>query len=206
VESGNHRGLSPQEKAASTKKENIKLTSDCFKSFCLMAGTAKGKEVRRYFLNCEAELKRRIENEEEQHKNRVLKLVISGSHTSWEQRFENQFFEEVYRVTGYKRTSKGHPGCMGGFIRKNVYERFPEGTVDELERVNPSENGSRKRKHHQHLKDLGLSILDSQKTAALAVMRLSPDNNRKKFEQNMHKALGNVVQVELPFMTDLEAV
>lgn len=37
--------------------EFIHLTLDCFKSFCMMAGTEKGKEVRRYFLNCERKLK-----------------------------------------------------------------------------------------------------------------------------------------------------
>jgi phage anti-repressor protein len=38
--------------------EVIKLTADCFKQFCMMAGTARGKEVRIYFLECERELKR----------------------------------------------------------------------------------------------------------------------------------------------------
>ena len=37
--------------------EWIVLTVDCFKSFCMMAGTQRGKEVRRYFLNCERQLK-----------------------------------------------------------------------------------------------------------------------------------------------------
>jgi hypothetical protein len=27
------------------------LTADCFKAFCMMAGTEKGKEARRYFLD-----------------------------------------------------------------------------------------------------------------------------------------------------------
>jgi phage anti-repressor protein len=31
----------------------IKLTIDCFKSLGMMAGTEQGKEIRRYFLNCE---------------------------------------------------------------------------------------------------------------------------------------------------------
>ncbi len=37
--------------------EHIKLTVDCFKSFCMMAGTERGKEVRRYFIECEYRLK-----------------------------------------------------------------------------------------------------------------------------------------------------
>ena len=37
--------------------EFIKLTIDCFKSFGMMAGTEKGKEIRRYFLMCERQLK-----------------------------------------------------------------------------------------------------------------------------------------------------
>lgn len=33
--------------------ESIMLSIDCFKSLGMMAGTAKGKQVRRYFLDCE---------------------------------------------------------------------------------------------------------------------------------------------------------
>lgn len=33
--------------------ERMALTADCFKSFCMMAGTEQGKEVRAYFLRCE---------------------------------------------------------------------------------------------------------------------------------------------------------
>jgi phage anti-repressor protein len=32
---------------------SAKLTVDCFKEFCMMAGTEQGKNVRRYFLECE---------------------------------------------------------------------------------------------------------------------------------------------------------
>jgi phage anti-repressor protein len=33
--------------------KDIKLTVDCFKSWGMMAGTEKGKEIRKYFLECE---------------------------------------------------------------------------------------------------------------------------------------------------------
>lgn len=38
--------------------ELIMMTVDCFKSFCMMAGTAKGREIREYFLDCERQLKK----------------------------------------------------------------------------------------------------------------------------------------------------
>ena len=41
--------------------ESIVLTIDCFKSLGMMAGTQKGKEVRRYFLECERIAKKAVE-------------------------------------------------------------------------------------------------------------------------------------------------
>lgn len=38
-------------------REEICLTTECFKSFAMMAGTEKGREVREYYLECERKLK-----------------------------------------------------------------------------------------------------------------------------------------------------
>lgn len=38
-------------------REEIRLTVDCFKSFCMMAGTEQGRKVRAYFIECERRLK-----------------------------------------------------------------------------------------------------------------------------------------------------
>jgi phage anti-repressor protein len=43
--------------------ERIELTTECFKSLGMMAGTKKGKEVRRYFLDCEKQLKDKLASE-----------------------------------------------------------------------------------------------------------------------------------------------
>ncbi len=43
-----------------THREIVKLTVDCFKSFCMMAETEKGREVRQYFLKCERIAKARF--------------------------------------------------------------------------------------------------------------------------------------------------
>lgn len=46
-------GKTRKNKKRGRPPEEIYLTVDCFKSFCMMAGTQKGKEVRAYFLECE---------------------------------------------------------------------------------------------------------------------------------------------------------
>jgi hypothetical protein len=44
-----------------SRTEFIYLTVDCFKSLGMMAGTQKGKEVRKYFLECEKIAKQKSE-------------------------------------------------------------------------------------------------------------------------------------------------
>lgn len=54
-QSDNHEGLSAQEKAVAARREQIHLTTDCFKMWCMMANTDRGKEVRRFYLEVEKE-------------------------------------------------------------------------------------------------------------------------------------------------------
>lgn len=142
---------------------------------------------------------------ETKRKERIVRAIVSDSHTTWRKRFDDEFFNEAYRVTGWQPPSSGHPPCMAQFINETIYSYFPDGTQQRLNIVNPRENGRRKRKQHQHLtSELGSPILESQKAAVYAVMRLSPSNNRERFRQNMQKALSTTVQIELPFMEDDE--
>ncbi|WP_432811914.1 hypothetical protein [Pantanalinema sp. GBBB05] len=50
--------ISKSKSTGGRPKTQIDLTVDCFKMFCMAAGTEQGKQVRRYFLECERELKR----------------------------------------------------------------------------------------------------------------------------------------------------
>ena len=182
--------------------EKFCLTVDCFKGFCLMAGTRRGKQVRKYFIECEKALKEVLAREQQRWQGSTAKEIVKENHSRWQKRFEDEFFEEVYRVTGWKRTHSGHAGCMGGFIVKNIYDRFPTGTTKRLRTVNPKINGNRKRKHHQHLEDIGLKGLDSQKGAALATLRLTPANSPEKFKRNYKIATGQDIQLQLPIVDD----
>jgi phage anti-repressor protein len=56
-QSDNHSTLSAQEKSVLSIRENIYLTVDCAKSFAMMSRTAKGKEIRKWYLEIEKELR-----------------------------------------------------------------------------------------------------------------------------------------------------
>ena len=45
-----------------TAADSINLSLDCFKAFCMMAGTEKGKEVRRYFIEAEKRLRQIVDD------------------------------------------------------------------------------------------------------------------------------------------------
>lgn len=185
-------------------RDLIVLSIDCFKSFAMMAGTARGKQVRHYFLQCERHLKELLAQQQTKQKARVIRALVQDDADPWAKRFDDEYFDEAYRITGWKRPNKGHPACMGRLINETVYDYFPEGVPEHLRKLNPkNENGHRPRKHHQHLTPtLGLPVLASQKAATIAVMRLSPSNNPKRFKANMAKACGSQIQIELPFMDD----
>jgi phage anti-repressor protein len=183
------------------------LTIECFKMMGMMHSGPRGREIRQYFINCETELKRRIEQDKVQNRQRIVEVFVSSKFAPWKPRFEKEFFEHIYRLKGWKQPVSGHPPCMAQAVNNTVYDWFPDGVPEKLREVNPrQENGRRKRKHHQHLQDTGSVFLDTQKTIALTVMRLSPDSDWKRFEANMQQAAGDTVQIELPFMQDEESV
>ena len=54
------RSVAHSKGSTASRSEKIFLTVDAFKSFCMMAGTEKGKEIRKYFLECEKIAKQAI--------------------------------------------------------------------------------------------------------------------------------------------------
>ena len=59
--------------------EHISLSTDCFKSLGMMAGTQKGKEVRRYFLECERQVKTVIPAQAHEIEKLKLELALAQS-------------------------------------------------------------------------------------------------------------------------------
>jgi phage anti-repressor protein len=119
-ESDNHKDLSPQEKAVLQRTQRIQMTVDCFKSWAMMVGTAKGKEVRKYFLDCEKALKGSF--------TQIQNLVLS-----FEARIDNAvntaLASRLEKIDKYEQSCKDHKGT-GSVIQSDVEDKkYPSETI-----------------------------------------------------------------------------
>lgn len=71
-----------------SRTEIIMLSTDCFKQLGMMAGTEKGKQVRRYFLECERKLKQMLTDDPMLNNDSTLLRVLEHRVTA---RFEQRF-------------------------------------------------------------------------------------------------------------------
>lgn len=117
----------------------------------------------------------------------ILEKYISQELREWTKKFPDEFFKQVYRIHGWEYPKLGHPQYLGKFINKYVYERLPQGVLEELENKNPfNENGNRKYRHHQFLSEgIGDDNLKKQLVQTITVMKLS--NNIDEFKELIEK-------------------
>jgi len=86
--------------------KHIRLTVDGFKMFCQAAETEKGKQVRRYFVECERELKRRIDEDRASWRTRQVKDYVLDKALPWDSKqsgqrpFTVEFYQHLYRIRG----------------------------------------------------------------------------------------------------------
>lgn len=154
--------------------EVIKLSVDCFKLFCMAAGTAKGHEVRLYFLQCEKQLKERIEQEQQDQKTRVLNAYIAKERLPWKKKYTEEYYEQIHRLKGWDYDpSKGRTPFLGKITNDIVYMRLQPGVLDELRQKNPvTGRGHRQYRHHQFLTDnIGNPHLRSHLSFVINVMK-----------------------------------
>lgn len=96
-----------------------------------------------------------------QRENEYRKLIatyIADELKPWVKTFDQSFFEHIYRLNGWdwglitRGERKNHPQVVGKMINDLVYNRLPEGVLEELQTRNPKNaKGNRVQKHHQFL-------------------------------------------------------
>ncbi len=63
------------------------LTIECFKMMGMQVSGERGNEIRQYFLDCETELKRRLQEDDKQKHWKVIKACVLPEPRKWEQMF-----------------------------------------------------------------------------------------------------------------------
>ncbi|MBA4220189.1 MAG: hypothetical protein C0458_05605 [Methylobacterium sp.] len=108
---------------------------------------------------------------------KILEAYIAPDLLPWTQRFPSSFYEEMFRLHDwpYDPASVKRPGVVGKFTNQFIYERLPEGVLEELKRKNPKDDlGRRRLRHHQFLtEDVGHPHLEKQITKTITLMQAS---------------------------------
>lgn len=108
-----------------------------------------------------------------------LSQVIRLEAAKWVKRFDDSFFEMIYKMKGWTwNYTKKHPGVVGTWINDIVYQRLGPMVLTELREKNPkSDHGSRKSKHHQFLSDdYGVPMLKNHLIGLEALAKASSYN------------------------------
>ncbi|MDX8383795.1 MAG: P63C domain-containing protein [Ghiorsea sp.] len=109
---------------------------------------------------------------------KLLEVYLTEERLTWAKRFPDEFYKQIYRLRGWKYpSSKGQtPRYVGKLTNQLVYDRLPEGVLEELRHRNPTKEGTgrRKWKHHQFLsEDIGQADLRDHLLQLVAIMRIS---------------------------------
>ena len=107
----------------------------------------------------------------------ILKAYVLNEYLPWTKQFPDEFYEQLFRLRNwqYSPFKVSRPQLVGKLTNEIVYERLPEGVLQELQRKNPIiRNGRRAKKHHQFLtEDIGNPHLERHLAVVTALMRAS---------------------------------
>ena len=85
---------------------------------------------------------------------RILAAYIHEELLPWAKRFPDEFYQQLFRLKGweYKPPSVKRPQFMGKLTNELIYEKLPDGVLQQLREKNPlTSGGYRKHRHHQFL-------------------------------------------------------
>jgi hypothetical protein len=106
---------------------------------------------------------------------KILAAYIAPELLPWTKRFPDEFYEQMFRLLGWEWEpgKAAKPGVVGHLTNLIVYERLPDGVLEELRRKNPTtEPGRRRHKHHMWLSaDIGQKHLNDHLLGIIPMMR-----------------------------------
>jgi len=138
---------------------------------------------------------------------KLLALYLSEERLAWARMFPDEFYKQIYRLRNWSyptgNKTKRTP-LLGKITNELVYEKLPEGVLDELRKRNPVMPTTKRRrwKFTQFLSyDLGQPDLRNHLLQLVTIMRVSP--NWSKFKRLFARAFPTgPEQTELEFMEE----
>lgn len=122
---------------------------------------------------------------------RLLSVYLSEERLAWARRFPDEFYRHIYRLKGWKwPVGRAKTPLLGHITNDIVYERLPDGVLDKLRELNPTDEETKRRKwkHHQFLSaEVGQPDLRDHILQILPIMRISKDWN--SFKRHLDVAL-----------------
>ena len=111
---------------------------------------------------------------------KILKAYIAPELLSWQKKFPDEFYKEIFRLNKWDYTVNGikqRPGIVGTWTKKLVYQQLPKGVMQELYSKTPKTiTGKLAAKLHQSLTfDVGNSHLEKQLISVITLMNISKD-------------------------------
>ena len=132
--------------------------------------------------------------------------MIRRELAAWVKKFPDEFFENIYRLKGWKwpGMGKNRYSVVGKYIKDLVYSRMGPGVLQELESKSPKdEKGNRPNRLHQWLTgDVGDPMLAQHLHTLIMFQRSAIANGHSwnKFVQTVDQVLpkrGSMPQLEL---------
>jgi hypothetical protein len=130
---------------------------------------------------------------------KILEAFIAKELRPWARAFQPDFYEELFRLRNIPFNGNlKQPRYIGHLINDIVYKRLAPGVLEELRRLNPTnDKGQRRAKHFQWLSEhVGFQKLSQHLAAATALMRVAPNGDYEGFKKMLDKALP--IQVACP--------
>lgn len=121
---------------------------------------------------------------------RLLDAFVVEEMRPWAKLFPDTFFEQVYRLHGWKYEAgvTNGPRYVGKFINKFVYMMLPAPVLEHLREVkNPVINGRRRGRHHQFLtEEIGVPGVDRHIGSVTTLMKAS--GSKQQFVELFNRA------------------
>jgi hypothetical protein len=141
----------------------------------------------------------------EEIKTLVIKAYVTPNLQSWTETFKPEFFRLAYKILGwdYKPGQIKHPGYMGKFINKYIYDGLPEGVSEALKKTLPkNEKGNRKANLWQALTpQTGNPHLDHQLRDTMTLMDVT--DNAADFDALWQRKFGKQKRLPLEIAKQL---